>query len=294
MGPTAKARTIGAPVDTFGCRRHRRTNQRQYSKLCPPMPTMAADRRNGDFGTSPFFGQLFGANQCLSVCDTKMGVPEAKYNRSHPFCVEVAVYRVGRSRLGALVVDNLASYPHTATFGSSISRVLGGRRHKTKSISLRDLIAPLVREFFVGVDRCERCVCFVDYERDAPTDHGFQRRVGSLLQQCTPPSRVFVLRVSHEVITHKERGLSCKMAERQIMNARQPRPAASFAARSNRWKSNAARSEANSSQNAQRNYERYLALARAEAQIGNTIGAENYYQYAEHYFRSIRSDSEGT
>jgi hypothetical protein len=49
-----------------------------------------------------------------------------------------------------------------------------------------------------------------------------------------------------------------------------------------------------SSQNAQRNYERYLALARAEAQNGNTIGAENYYQYAEHYFRSMRSDQERT
>jgi hypothetical protein len=48
------------------------------------------------------------------------------------------------------------------------------------------------------------------------------------------------------------------------------------------------------SQNAQRNYERYLALARAEAQIGNMVGAENYYQYAEHYFRSMSSDSEGT
>jgi len=47
------------------------------------------------------------------------------------------------------------------------------------------------------------------------------------------------------------------------------------------------------SQNAQRNYERYLALARAEALIGNTVGAENYYQYAEHYFRSMRSDPEG-
>jgi hypothetical protein len=42
------------------------------------------------------------------------------------------------------------------------------------------------------------------------------------------------------------------------------------------------------------NYERYLALARAEAQIGNTIGAENYYQHAEHYFRSMSSDSQGT
>jgi uncharacterized protein DUF4167 len=46
------------------------------------------------------------------------------------------------------------------------------------------------------------------------------------------------------------------------------------------------------SQNAQRNYERYLALARAEAQVGNSVGAENYYQYAEHYFKSMSSDRE--
>jgi hypothetical protein len=43
----------------------------------------------------------------------------------------------------------------------------------------------------------------------------------------------------------------------------------------------------------QASYERYLTLARAEAQNGNTVGAENYYQYAEHYFRSMRSDAEG-
>jgi hypothetical protein len=79
-----------------------------------------------------------------------------------------------------------------------------------------------------------------------------------------------------------------------IMIARQPRPAASFTARSRRWTSSAARPEPRNSQNAQRNYERYLALARAEAQMGNTVAAENYYQYAEHYFRSMRSDSEGT
>jgi len=48
------------------------------------------------------------------------------------------------------------------------------------------------------------------------------------------------------------------------------------------------------SQNARRSYERYLALARAEAQNGNTVGAENYYQYAEHYFRSMSSEREGT
>jgi uncharacterized protein DUF4167 len=75
-----------------------------------------------------------------------------------------------------------------------------------------------------------------------------------------------------------------------IMSARQPRAAAPFAARSKRWTSSATRPEPKSSQNAQRNYERYLALARAEAQIGNMVGAENYYQYAEHYLRSMRSD----
>jgi len=60
-----------------------------------------------------------------------------------------------------------------------------------------------------------------------------------------------------------------------IMSAHQARPAASFAARSRRWTSSATRPEPKNSQNAQRNYERYLALARAEAQIGNTVGAEN-------------------
>jgi hypothetical protein len=75
---------------------------------------------------------------------------------------------------------------------------------------------------------------------------------------------------------------------------RPPRPAASYAARSKRWTSNAARPDSANSQNAQRSYERYLALARAEVQIGNTIGAENYYQYAEHYFRSMRPDPDAT
>jgi Domain of unknown function (DUF4167) len=78
------------------------------------------------------------------------------------------------------------------------------------------------------------------------------------------------------------------------MSARQPRPAASFFARSKRWTSSTSRPEPQSSQNAQRSYEHYLALARGEAQLGNTVGAENYYQYAEHYFRSMRSNSEET
>ena len=79
-----------------------------------------------------------------------------------------------------------------------------------------------------------------------------------------------------------------------IMTTRQPRLAASYAARSKRWTSSAPRPEPIGPPNARRNYERYLALARAEAQIGNTVGAENYYQYAEHYFRSMSSDSERT
>ena len=40
-------------------------------------------------------------------------------------------------------------------------------------------------------------------------------------------------------------------------------------------------------QNFQRSYERYSALARAEALTGDRIVAENYFQHAEHYFRSM-------
>ena len=42
-------------------------------------------------------------------------------------------------------------------------------------------------------------------------------------------------------------------------------------------------------QSAHLNYERYLSQARDEARIGNQVEAENFYQNAEHYFRSIRS-----
>jgi hypothetical protein len=47
------------------------------------------------------------------------------------------------------------------------------------------------------------------------------------------------------------------------------------------------RPQARNAQSAQRNYERYLALARAEALTGDRIMAENYFQHAEHYFRSM-------
>jgi len=47
------------------------------------------------------------------------------------------------------------------------------------------------------------------------------------------------------------------------------------------------RPQAKSRQHFQRNYERYLDLARAEALAGDRIVAENYLQHAEHYFRSL-------
>ena len=75
-----------------------------------------------------------------------------------------------------------------------------------------------------------------------------------------------------------------------IISAEQSRRAASFAARSKRWTPRAGRSEPKSSQNAQRNYEQYLALAGAASLAGDTVGAENYYQHAEHFFRSMASN----
>ena len=50
------------------------------------------------------------------------------------------------------------------------------------------------------------------------------------------------------------------------------------------------RPESKGSQNAQKNYDRYLALAQAEVRAGNVIGAENYYQHAEHYFRTMSAE----
>jgi Domain of unknown function (DUF4167) len=85
-----------------------------------------------------------------------------------------------------------------------------------------------------------------------------------------------------------------KDAQKPGINRRRSRPAPAFDARSKRWTTGAARVEPKKSQNARTNYERYLALARAETQAGNTVGAQNYYQYAEHYLRSLSSDREGT
>ncbi len=67
-----------------------------------------------------------------------------------------------------------------------------------------------------------------------------------------------------------------------------------FVNRSKQWTTNGVRPDLTRSQNAQRSYERYLALAQAQVQSGDVIGAENYYQHAEHYYRSMSSDRETT
>jgi hypothetical protein len=78
------------------------------------------------------------------------------------------------------------------------------------------------------------------------------------------------------------------------MSTRQPKSAGSFAPRSKRWTPSAARPQLHGSQGAQKSYERYLALAQEEAMSGNVVGAENYYQHAEHYFRLMTSNRQVT
>ena len=82
-------------------------------------------------------------------------------------------------------------------------------------------------------------------------------------------------------------GVAMKNYQKSNVNTR--RPGQTVGGRSQRWVSGAGPAPT-SSPDAQRNYERYLALARAEAQSGNTVAAENYYQHAEHYFRSMSSN----
>ena len=75
-------------------------------------------------------------------------------------------------------------------------------------------------------------------------------------------------------------------------STRRPQPAGSFAARSRpeRTNTNAVRLPSNRFQSAQRSYERYLSLAQDEARSGNIVGAENYFQHAEHYFRLMSAN----
>jgi hypothetical protein len=77
-------------------------------------------------------------------------------------------------------------------------------------------------------------------------------------------------------------------------STRRPQPAGSFAARSKGTNTSAVRLPSNGFQSAQRSYERYLTLAQEEARSGNVVGAENYYQHAEHYFRLMSANRVAT
>jgi Domain of unknown function (DUF4167) len=83
-------------------------------------------------------------------------------------------------------------------------------------------------------------------------------------------------------------------SRRPAATTRQLRAVTPSARQPKRWISVAPGSEPKGFQNMKQSYERYLALARVEAQNGNKVAAENYYQHAEHYFRSMSSDRERT
>jgi hypothetical protein len=78
----------------------------------------------------------------------------------------------------------------------------------------------------------------------------------------------------------------------KTISLRQPRSDARHDVHSNHREPNGARERPHQSRNARQSYQRYLELAQAEAQAGDRIAAENYYQYAEHYFRSMSRDPE--
>jgi hypothetical protein len=61
--------------------------------------------------------------------------------------------------------------------------------------------------------------------------------------------------------------------QKTMMNTHRPKSARPFANRSNQRKPNVSRSEPRGSQNAQKSYERYLALAQVQAQAGDIVGA---------------------
>ena len=79
-----------------------------------------------------------------------------------------------------------------------------------------------------------------------------------------------------------------------MMNTRRPKSETPFANHTKQRASNSSRSGSRGSQNAQRSYEQYLALAQAQSQSGDVIGAENSYQHADHYFRLMSSNREST
>ena len=77
-----------------------------------------------------------------------------------------------------------------------------------------------------------------------------------------------------------------------IRNRRHPKARRSSSDRPKQWVSRepADTSRPEGAHNARKSYERFLALAEAAAQAGDLISAENLYQHAEHYFRSMHAD----
>ncbi len=53
-------------------------------------------------------------------------------------------------------------------------------------------------------------------------------------------------------------------------------------------KSNQPRTAGNGIDNAKRNHERYITLARTAASTVDAVEIENFYQHAEHYLRLMR------
>lgn len=73
--------------------------------------------------------------------------------------------------------------------------------------------------------------------------------------------------------------------QRGRMSVRRNRPVGSSTPNSKGTNASAAPSASSEPQGGRRAYERYLALAQEEVRSGNVVGAENYYQHAEHYLR---------
>ena len=84
-------------------------------------------------------------------------------------------------------------------------------------------------------------------------------------------------------LPYKERALYDGSGTTMTMN--QSRSAALSRKRAGR--SPPAEGPSKNRQSMRMNYERYLALARAQTLAGDQVEAENSYQHAEHYFRSM-------
>jgi Domain of unknown function (DUF4167) len=65
-----------------------------------------------------------------------------------------------------------------------------------------------------------------------------------------------------------------------------------FSSKSNRSTSNSPQRRPGKNMNAEANYEKYVALARESARMGDPVETENYYQHAEHYFRVMKEREE--